>query len=787
MSASVFPLLKACRAHDDKEVRRLLRSRADPNKANEKGSNGLIAAAMRGNTNICKLLVNANARVDHVNFNGDTPLSLSIWKNHQETGLFLISNAKSSLDRQDKFGDTPLLDASKGGMYTVVRKLLDAKANPNHSNKKGATALSLAKTNGHSSVVKLLQGVTTNTSGTTPHTNTNYPLLSAIRQNAGLAKIKKLTKSNGSNVNKLDAKGISPLIAASIRGYTDVCKFLVGKGANVDYRSPNGDSALSLAIWKKHATTAIFLVEHARTTIDAYDKFGDTPLIDAVKGNLHDVVRALVKKGADVNHKNKKGDTPLSLANTKPDITSILKGDLRVRRSSVRQQTNNTKDTTTFPLLTAVRQGDQDTVVKLLAEGANPNQTNPKSISPLIAAAIRGQTSMCELLIEKRANVDHVTLNDDSPLSLSIWKKKTETALFLIPKALSTFDRSDKFGDTPLIDACKARMLPVVRALLAKGANPKHKNNKGETAISICEAKNFDDLLGELRRKPEDMSKLGPGPGFELPPSYGDALYDDTPQPNQPPSYGESEFQAPSQNFCPIPPPSSIQTLSNVPPPSSAPPPSITSIVPPSSSFQIPMTEYSEPIPPPSISSIGPPINQPSAPPPSISTIEIKEMTNVCVPIQKMTCDQVCEWLRSLNLNDAAACCETEKLDGEVLAELTPEDYVDMSLPSRGIKKKQFTIKFEKLKKEGYTCDNSRKKQKSEKKETDVEFGPGMDGVKAWLKSLGLEKYAYQFEEEEYDNLDFIKGMDSSKVEILIKAVGMKQGSAERLRKALGV
>lgn len=769
---SVFPLLSACRAHDTVKVQTLLRNRADPNEKNEKGSNGLIAAAMRGNTKICRLLVNAKAKVDHVNFNGDTPLSLSIWKSHPETGIFLISHARNSLDREDKFGDTPLLDACKGGLYSVVHELLLKNVDANHTNHKGESPLAIAKHHKHKEIIKILEqhgenrGKKSKVSGVRnsmmgkKNEQPAFPLLLAIRaagrNTTNINAIRRLIKTD--QVNKLDAKGISPLIAAAIRGETQVCQLLVAHGANVDYRSPNGDSALSLSIWKKHSETAVFLVSKARSTIDAYDKFGDTPLIDSVKGDLQKVAKELVARGADVNHKNMKNETPMTLSANNPAMLAVLGGDLRARRFSIRR--DNQKDANPFPLLHAVRRGDHDQVKELLASGANPNKTNAKSISPLIAAAIRGQTTMCQLLIEKRANVDHVTLNDDSPLSLSIWKQKTETALFLAPKAFSTFDRSDKFGDTPLIDACKSHMLSVVRALLEKGADPNHKNLKGETAITICEHKNYEDILGELRREPESIGLMGP-PGYEgghckvdLPPTYNDALYDN-----------ETQQLPPSVNAHTNPELYYSRSLN----PSSKP-----------ISPQLQPVSHSHIIQPPS---------EPYRSIISNTMTTITTATNTTttitmsttIKVENMTTNDVVNWLEFLHFIDSAKFCRTERVDGVVFASLKPNDYADMHLPIEGFKRKQFEIKFKELQEKGYNRYSVPQTMSSPR--TSSEFGTGMQGVTAWLASLGLEKYASRFQEEEYNNLDFILQLDANKLDILIQAVRMKSGSAERLRK----
>ena len=61
--------------------------------------------------------------------------------------------------------------------------------------------------------------------------------------------------------------------------------------------------------------------------VDAKDKDGDTPLHSAVSFDYYDVVELLIEEGANVNTKNQKGKTPLSLAKDKgsEEIVELLR------------------------------------------------------------------------------------------------------------------------------------------------------------------------------------------------------------------------------------------------------------------------------------------------------------------------------------------------------------------------------------------------------------------------------------------------------------------------------
>ena len=86
-----------------------------------------------------------------------------------------------------------------------------------------------------------------------------------------------LKLKNGADVNAIDNDGITALMWASARGYTDVVRFLLENGANVNVKANDGLTAL---IW-------------------------------ASDNGCVEVVRLLLENGANVNAKKDDGQTVL--------------------------------------------------------------------------------------------------------------------------------------------------------------------------------------------------------------------------------------------------------------------------------------------------------------------------------------------------------------------------------------------------------------------------------------------------------------------------------------------
>ena len=111
---------------------------------------------MRGYTDLVKLLIDEKANVNKATDQEDTPLSLAVWKNHTDTAIQLLE-AKASCSRIDRFGDTVLIDASKGGNVKLMKKIIRTKeVDIDHQNKEGLTALMCCAAGNHSGAAKLL-------------------------------------------------------------------------------------------------------------------------------------------------------------------------------------------------------------------------------------------------------------------------------------------------------------------------------------------------------------------------------------------------------------------------------------------------------------------------------------------------------------------------------------------------------------------------------------------------------------------------------------------------------
>ena len=100
---------------------------------------------------------------------------------------------------------------------------------------------------------------------------------------------------------------------------------------NVDLNEKKGEeerTPLYWAAWNNTSPEVIRLLLKAGADVNAKDEYGNTPLHPAAAGSTPEVISVLLKAGADVNAKDDEwGSTPLhnaALQNENPEVMSVL-------------------------------------------------------------------------------------------------------------------------------------------------------------------------------------------------------------------------------------------------------------------------------------------------------------------------------------------------------------------------------------------------------------------------------------------------------------------------------
>lgn len=131
----------------------------------------------------------------------------------------------------------------------------------------------------------------------------------------------------------------------------------------------------------------------------------------------------------------------------------------------------------------AVIEGDQETVKKRLAEGADIDATDREGRTAAMIAVHTDQLEMFELLIKQGANLNIRDNRLDNPLLYSGAEGKMDFLKAAIAAGADT-TMTNRFGGTALIPAADRGHVEIVRELLANSdVDVNHVNNLGWTAL----------------------------------------------------------------------------------------------------------------------------------------------------------------------------------------------------------------------------------------------------------------------------------------------------------------
>ena len=382
-----------------------------------------------------------------------------------------------NLQAQDISGATPLHEAVRYGRTDIVTLLLDSGAQVDALDSVGKT-----------------------------------PFLLIIPPKAQL-EIYTALLNHGANVAQKDIYGDTVLhIVTMAETSNDVLRLLVEKGAPINERNKNGSTPLALAVEKNLGAHVLFYA-NAGADINAEDQERNTPLsfaltspnIDMLQtlvtkenvktkdsaGNtplhtaiLHDApfeyVQYLVDTGADVNGRNKDGDSVLYLA---PKRNAKKAGELLLDKGADIFASNQQNYS---PLRLALEAGGE--TQDWLITSQTLNATDGSGNTPLHYAAEWKLDRAVASLIQKGAKINAINANGETALFSATKADSPSTIILLADNGIATDARSnltrDHLGNTPLHTAGTWNALNAAQTLISFGMDVNAQNLSGKTALS---------------------------------------------------------------------------------------------------------------------------------------------------------------------------------------------------------------------------------------------------------------------------------------------------------------
>jgi len=152
----------------------------------------------------------------------------------------------------------------------------------------------------------------------------------------------------------------------------------------------------------------------------------------------------------------------------------------------------------------AARNGRIDDIVRLLAQGVDPNAADFDGEGPVHSAARSGHAAILETLLSHGADADSTSLYGTTPLHLSARGLRVDAVRVLLENGADANARDD-FGYTALHDAALRSDSRSARLLLAAGADPGAIDDNGTSPLHLATRAGSEEMV-------QLLSSRGAGP-----------------------------------------------------------------------------------------------------------------------------------------------------------------------------------------------------------------------------------------------------------------------------------
>lgn len=441
-------------------IKLFLKYGADIDREIYKGKTPIFFAVIDKSFDAIKCLIKNGCSLTITDKVGKDLLHHSAMNNFAQAAELFISKGMD-VNQKDKKGRTPLFDAVYNNSLEVAMLLFLNKANPEIKDKKNRTAaFCLAETN-------------------------------MIDETEMLD----LLIKNGVELDLEDSNGRSLLGALVESGKSTLVDYLLQKKLRV--RSEERIKNLPLISYSINKTSSLkmnlSLVKHD-IQINETDSKGNAPLMVAIERKVEETAIALIMKGVNINHCNKKGLNALQLAvqhnevNVFQELYSHPEIDYHLNAAEVQKIIRAAVEQLSHKALEILLSKHPEVTIEVLSID--------KSLCYLLRKKITG---MANFLIKIGVDVNIVDENIATPLLYAANNNLHETAQLLIENGADVNYCND-LNITPLIEAAKNNATEVAFLLLENGADIHIVDWEGFTALDHARQRDNTKLIVEIEK-----------------------------------------------------------------------------------------------------------------------------------------------------------------------------------------------------------------------------------------------------------------------------------------------